>query len=111
MSQNLGVDSYNVDCTLLIASAAGNQSRIYGFEEWLDFAKENKCHLGKYEQIEKDLKVSSTCSSHGVALIPQPISVSSVRRSHQFAMLIDSIQNHWQCATDLAADCMYLCTS
>lgn len=31
-----------------------------GFEHWLEFARENKCHLGSYLRIEKDMEVGSS---------------------------------------------------
>ena len=34
------------------------ESDIPGFQKWLGFAKERKCHLGEYKQIKKDLGVS-----------------------------------------------------
>ena len=31
-----------------------------GWKKWLTFAKDNKCHMGSYNRIEKDLQVTST---------------------------------------------------
>ena len=74
-------------------STAGSHSHIVGFEEWLNFAKENKCHLGKYEQIEKDLKVRNEGSlPHSLLPCPTEIYVFYVAQSS--ICLADQLPNH-----------------